>query len=156
MSYYDFDTSTLSTFRQQYGIKINAITDIDNIVIDNDIRGSGYLGDILDLGTNTQYRNFDGSTKQLSRTIATGVISVPGQGYFTLLPETGTADDLDTINGGLDGVVIYVRNENVTNTITLKDGTGNLDLLGADVVLNAINVVQALIYDAVQALWLKA
>ena len=144
-------------FRSQaYGIRIDDSSNIDNIVIGNDIRDGGTTGDFYDAGTNTLYRNYDGSTKQLSRTIATGVISVPGQGYFTLLPETGTADDLDTINGGLDGVVIYVRNEDVTNTITLKDATGNLDLQGADVALNAINVVQALIYDETQALWLKA
>ena len=89
--------------------------------------------------------------------ISSGVLTVPSVGIWSIDPESGTADDIDTIDGGANyhGAVIYLRNDDATNTITLKDGTDNLDLNGGDVSLNAIDDVQALVYDGGLSKWLK-
>jgi len=45
----------------------------------------------------------------------------------TLEPETGTADELDTINGILDGECCVLKvNDSANDIITLKHGTGNI------------------------------
>lgn len=142
------------SYIQQYSIWIDDSACSDNIVIDNDIRDGGNTG-YTDAGTGTIYRDHDGSTVRKQLTVATGAVTVVSNGYYSLLPETGTTDDVDTISGGKDGMVIYLRNDNATNTVTLKNGTGNLDI-GSDVALSAVTTVQPLIYDATLAKWLKA
>ena len=49
-------------------------------------------------------------------------------------PETGSADDIDTISGGADGALLVLTGS-AGKTLTFKDGTGNLKL-GGDRVLD--------------------
>lgn len=70
-------------------------------------------------------------------TISSGAITVT-QSNHKLQPESGTTDDLTTINGMTAGkiLVLYVSDAG-TDTITIKHGTGNISCLGAtDVALS--------------------
>lgn len=67
---------------------------------------------------------------------------------YPLNPESGTADNLATISttSARDGSVVVIRNYNATNTITVKNGTGNIYLNdGADLALNGTSDYVALI-----------
>ena len=61
-------------------------------------------------------------------TIASDAITVT-KSYAVPAPETGSADNLATINGGFDGALL-VLSGTASKTITVKDGTGNLKLAG--------------------------
>lgn len=62
--------------------------------------------------------------------ISSGAITVT-QSAHRLQPESGTADDLDTISGTSDGDrgTLYLTDE-ATDTITVKHGTGNISCPG--------------------------
>lgn len=92
------------------------------------------------------------SNKHKQLTIAAGEVDVQDRTYYKLHPETGTADDLDTINGGQDGYLVSLQIAVAGDTITLKDGTGNLALNG-DLVLNTVDDVAYLLYNAAEATW---
>ena len=66
-------------------------------------------------------------------TISGGVIDLT-QSYHTVATEGGAAsDDVDTINdpaGFGDAAIIVLRAESSSQTVVLKDGTGNLRLAG--------------------------
>lgn len=63
-------------------------------------------------------------------TIASGAITI-NQAYHRVDTEGGAAtDDLDTINGGLIGQLLILRSDNVSRDVTVKDGTGNLNIAG--------------------------
>ncbi len=70
-------------------------------------------------------------------TISSGVITVTGnEAFFKVSGEGAAADDLVTINGGTDGDIIILAYDG--EAITLKDGTGNLDLGDyGDLVMNS-------------------
>jgi len=61
-------------------------------------------------------------------TISSGAVTVT-QAAHTLAAESGTADDLDTINGTVAGR-LYTFKADTGDTITLKHGTGNIDVVG--------------------------
>lgn len=65
-------------------------------------------------------------------TIASGAITAV-QAVHKLQPESGTTDDLVTINGmdAGDILILYVSDEG-TDTITIKHGTGNISCVGGD------------------------
>jgi hypothetical protein len=95
---------------------------------------------LLNLGTATEL------------TIAAGVITRV-KGYHTVDTQADAAsDDLDTINGGVEGDILVLRAANSARTIVLKDGTGNL-LLPADMSLDDVADVEVLIFDG--ANWLE-
>lgn len=81
-----------------------------------------------------------------TRTIASGVVSA-SQNYLTVAAESGTADDLDTINKtAYEGQFMFLRAD-AGDTITLKHGTGNLKTFsGADIAFGDDDVVM-LFYD---------
>lgn len=63
-------------------------------------------------------------------TIATGAITAFSE-YHTVDTESNAAsDDLDTINGGWEGMVLTISAAASTRTVVAKDGTGNLKLAG--------------------------
>lgn len=143
-----------SSFFQRNGIRIDNSACDDNFVIDNDLRSGGNQADFADSGTNTLYRSPSGETPIKDLTIATGAVTIIGMGYYDLVPETGTADDLDTISGGADGVIITIRTRDSGDTITVKDGTGNIDCAG-DFAMDTQSDTMRLIYDSSLASWLE-
>lgn len=68
--------------------------------------------------------------------ISAGTFAVT-TGHVVPEPETGTADDIDTISGGFDGALL-VLGASSGDTLTCKDATGNLRL-GADRVLDDVS-----------------
>lgn len=86
-------------------------------------------------------------------TIATGAITVT-RGYHSVDTEgDGASDDLDTINGGVDGMTLVIRADNSGRTVVVKDGTGNIKGPG-DVTLDNLEDTCSLIYDATNSAWL--
>ena len=65
----------------------------------------------------------------LDLTVASGVITVTSP-LHQVIGEGGAADDVDTINGGVEGDEIVLRAQDSAVTITFMDGTGNLALSG--------------------------
>lgn len=63
-----------------------------------------------------------------SLTIAAGVIAVTnvGSSYSIDTEGASASDDLDTINGGADGDILYLRNTNDARNVVLKHATGNI------------------------------
>ena len=105
--------------------------------------GDNDLTDVLEV-------RFQASTEL---TIATGAVTMT-QGVHRIDTESDAAsDDLDTINGGNDGAVLRVRAENTARTVVLKDGTGNLELAGADITLDDTDQFTELYYDGTLSKW---
>lgn len=82
-------------------------------------------------------------------TISGGVVTKT-KAYHTIDTEDvngqAASDDLDTINGGTEGDVIFVTAEHDGRTVVLKDQTGNIHL-GGDIYLGDTHKLIALIYD---------
>lgn len=76
-----------------------------------------------------------GSSSNL--TIASGAITVT-KSYHRVGGEGAAADDLVTINGTSQGDIVVIRRN--SETITVKDATGNLLLNGSDCVLSAASM----------------
>jgi hypothetical protein len=87
-----------------------------------------------------QYIHPEAATEKV---ISGGAITIT-QSYHEVSGEGDANDELDTVNGGSEGIVLILRA--VDDTITLKDGTGNL-ILGGDIVLapSAENII--LVFD---------
>lgn len=81
-------------------------------------------------------------------TIATGVVTAT-QGYHTIdTAADGATDDLDTINGGVVGMILAITPANTARTVVAKHGTGNLKLAsGADKTLDSTDEWLFLFYD---------
>ena len=90
-------------------------------------------------------------------TVASGVVAIyTAKRYYTLAGEGGAADNLDTINGGIDGYEIILRAVNTAVTITVKHGTGNIYLnAAADFALDNSADTLHLLYDKSLAKWLE-
>lgn len=83
-----------------------------------------------------------------SSTISSGSIEAQAGKWYRLTPESGTTDDLVTVNGLSSGEEIYLSTADSTYTITIKHGTGNFDLLGdLDIVLNETRKMSKFIFD---------
>lgn len=81
-------------------------------------------------------------------TISGGAITKTA-GFHTVDTEGAAAtDDLDTINGGSIGHILYLQQENSSRDVTVKHGTGNIRLDGsADYSFGANQSVLVLVYD---------
>ncbi|MFC1885330.1 DUF2793 domain-containing protein [Thermodesulfobacteriota bacterium] len=66
------------------------------------------------------------------------------------------SDELDTISGGTDGMVLMLRIENSSRIVTLKHGTGNLELRGKDITIDDTDYFVILIYDGTLSKWVLA
>jgi len=74
-------------------------------------------------------------------TIASGVISVSGPGYYEL-DGANASNDLDTINGGSNGDVIVLKIANDARNVVVKHGTAgddNIDLIDLDITMDTTN-----------------
>jgi hypothetical protein len=63
------------------------------------------------------------------------------------------SDDLDTINGGRDGLLLILRAANTARTVVVKNGTGNIVLVD-DVSLSDNTTLLWLVYSSVLSKWL--
>jgi hypothetical protein len=81
-------------------------------------------------------------------TIASGIITI-SRSHHTVDVQTGTTDDLDTINGGVNGDELTLRlPTGSTNTVVVKHNTGNIVLAGGvDATLDSPNKALKLFYN---------
>lgn len=87
-------------------------------------------------------------------TIATGAVTITGTHHTIDTESDAASDDLDTINGGVDGMIIIVRAENTARTVVLKDGTGNIETPdGSDITLDNTEKEVMLKYDGATSDW---
>jgi parallel beta-helix repeat protein len=139
---------------QSYAVRISSSNCDSNLIVNNDFRNGGNLAEVLNSGTTTTIVNIDGSTPQRTLTLATDAVTVTGSGYYTILPQSGTADDMITINGFSDGMIIYVRAETASHVITIKE-TGNIALVNSQFRMVGREDFITLIYDADQSKWIE-
>lgn len=109
-----------------------------------------------------QYLLADGSrnlvkldlTDSSELTIAAGAITIT-QSYHRVDTEANAAsDDLDTINGGADGTVLYLVAENDARTVVFRHGIGNIVTPdGANFSLDTDDKVALLIYSSAITAW---
>jgi len=86
-------------------------------------------------------------------TIASGAITVtPSMSNVLVEVESGTADDLTTINGGTSGQILVIQTMPGAHTITVKNNAGNIQC-GADVILNNNYKSIMLIYNQQYSAW---
>ncbi len=102
---------------QAENISLNANTEI-TLETDTIIRGNLRVTDFFGIGSIANLVLEDGVMNAESSHIA---LDTEGD---------AATDDLDTINGGLNGHIIILRATNSTHNIVAKDGTGNLRLAG--------------------------
>lgn len=106
-----------------------------------------------DLKNNRAYNPTTAESNFKELTIATGVIERVCE-YHTIDGEGDAADELVTINGGLDGIELTLQAENNARAITVKHATGNIELnAAADKALGTTHAKLKLIYDAISAKW---
>lgn len=87
-------------------------------------------------------------------TINAGAITVT-KNYHKILGQGGAADDLDTINGFTDGMLLVLKG-NAGHIITVKHATGNILLNGSiDFDLTHEDSKLPLIYDAERSKWME-
>ena len=89
-------------------------------------------------------------------TIAAGSVTKTQSYHRIDTAADDVTDDLDTIAGGSDGELLWVRAEHTDRTVVLKHGTGNLELAGADITLDATDQAVPLLYDGTLAKWVLA
>ena len=87
-------------------------------------------------------------------TIATGAITATGSYHRVDTEADAASDDLDTINGGVDGMILTLRAENDARTVVVKDGTGNIQIAG-DMTLDNVQDTITLRYDGTLTAWLE-
>jgi hypothetical protein len=86
--------------------------------------------------------------------VKSGVIDYLGS-YMLVSPEGGAADNLDTINGGEAGGLLFLSNGTGGGVnLVVKDGTGNLQIAG-DFTMNSSRDVIVLMYRNPPGEWVE-
>lgn len=87
-------------------------------------------------------------------TIASGAITATTSFHKIDTEGAASSDDLDTINGGLDGYRLVIRPNADARTIVVKDGTGNIHCNG-DFTMDSEQDAMELIYDTNLSAWME-
>ncbi len=86
-------------------------------------------------------------------TISAGAITRTQNVHSVDTESDDASDDLVTISGGADGMLMIIRAEHTDRTVVVKE-TGNIALGGSDITLDAINKMILLYYEAAVSKWL--
>ena len=87
-------------------------------------------------------------------TIAAGVITAT-RSYHLVETEAGAAsDDLDTIAGGADGMILVLMAYNNAHTVVIKDNTGNLVTAGDFSMDDYVDTIM-LFWNSARGKWLE-
>jgi hypothetical protein len=81
-------------------------------------------------------------------TIASGVIEVTNTKHLVDTEADASSDDLDTINGGQDGMMLVLRAAHSDRTVVVKNGTGNIRLSGSDFSMDHVRDRLTLMFDS--------
>lgn len=116
--------------------------------IHGDLPGGGVTGNI------NNYENDSGLSPPTELTIAGGVITVT-KGYHTVDTQGDAgADNLDTINGGVDGMILVLRCDTTGRQTTVTEA-GNIKLTGVNCLLANTAYCITLLYDVTLAKWIE-
>ena len=107
----------------------------DDLVVGGTTAGAAsavtlYANGDIDAGGSVSVTDFLRIPSKGELTIASGVITVTGSDHGIDTESNTSSDDLDTINGGTSGDILYLTAWSPARTVVLKDGTGNLSLDG--------------------------
>lgn len=90
-------------------------------------------------------------------TIAAGEITVTGTWHTVDTQGDAGSDLLVTINGGSDGMVIFLAPDDDTHTIILDHDAGNISCMGGyDIYLDDVEDVVMLVYSGAESKWFAA
>jgi len=80
-----------------------------------------------------EVRGYIGAGTHTELTISGGIITITAiTSYHSVDTESDAAsDDLDTISGGIEGMLLFICAEDDARTVVVKHGTGNILLSGA-------------------------
>ena len=121
--------------------------------------GTDVAGSQPDLKTRLA-RSLDGNgninmNDSTSLTISSGALTVTQNFHRVDTEASAASDDLDTINGGTDGMILYIRPANDARTVVVKHNTGNIYSISADdVTLDDEYDILHLVYDGNLTKWL--
>lgn len=88
-------------------------------------------------------------------TISSGAVTITGANHTIDTESDAASDDLDTINGAVDGAVLVLRAANAARTVVIKHNTGNIVTPdGEDITLDETRKTVVLQYDAELTSWL--
>jgi len=87
-------------------------------------------------------------------TVATAAVTATGSRHTIDTEGDASADDLATINGGEDGMILVLTAENDARTVTVQDSVGNIDCAG-DMVLDAVEDSIELMYLSSISKWVE-
>ena len=95
-------------------------------------------------------------------TIASGVVTLTNNSSSYVIDTEGSTstDDLDTINGGQDGQVIFIRSASDSRNVVIKHATGNIfnsqnnDAPNKDITLDLTKDFVCLRYSSVLGYWI--
>jgi len=85
-------------------------------------------------------------------TIAGGVITKTKANHSIDTEAAAAADDLDTIDGGSDGDIIFLRAVNDAHTVIVKNDTGNIHC-GGDIYLDDTHKIVSFMFSAALSEW---
>lgn len=149
---YNASGAVIHQLRNSSSCELNAtLVDIDTIINGDD-------REIVRANAGDNSLEITGMTRYVPQTVAISSDAVSITSTLVLLTcETGTADNIATINAGTgvtlrDGMRISIRTANSGDTITVKDGTGNIEC-AADQAMSSQNHVVELQYVAATSKW---
>lgn len=88
-------------------------------------------------------------------TIVSGVVTVNGANHTLDTESDAASDDLNTINGGTDGMRITLSTADDARDVTLVNGTGNIETPdGLNITLSGTKSKITLLYDSTLSKWL--
>lgn len=89
-------------------------------------------------------------------TVSVGGIITITKSYHLVDGDGGIDDNLDTINGFMDGEILILQAEDDAVTITIRDGIGNIQTEGGiAIVLDDVEDKAYLFYDATNSVWVE-
>ena len=152
----------IHSIQNRYGGKLGTVDliDLDNVdFYSKDISFVNYVNRIVKTANTSFHEETEFSQLNLGvpteLTIAGGVITIT-KNYHNVDGQGDAADDLVTINGGLDGMPLTLALENNARVITVKHGLGNIILDGgADFVIATVTSRIKLQYDLLHTSWVE-
>ena len=139
--------SLLALYRKKFGKLWKTYLSADgNQIVDKNLT----IKDSLKVDRNTNVNGITTLNKLIfskgsNLTIASDTIT-PTHSFHALLPQSGSSDDLDTINGGVEGQILVLMRG--SGTITIKHDEDNINTIGgSDFAMNSSNDVSVLLYN---------
>jgi hypothetical protein len=87
-------------------------------------------------------------------TLATDAITVTGSFHTVDTQGDASTDDLSTISGGVDGMIVVLQAENTARDVVVKDSVGNIQCAGDFTMDNTQDTI-TLLYSGALTTWVE-